>query len=98
MEEQVQTMSKKENPLGYQPIGRLLMRFALPAIISMLVNALYNIVDQIFIGQGHRLPGNAATTIAFPIVTIIWLHPHLFGAGTSAFATIKLGEKQGGDR
>ena len=94
MEEQVQTMSKKENPLGYQPIGRLLMRFALPAIISMLVNALYNIVDQIFIGQGIGYLGNAATTIAFPIVTIILAASTLLGAGASAFAAIKLGEKQ----
>lgn len=94
MEEQVQIMPKKENPLGYQPIGRLLMRFALPAIISMLVNALYNIVDQIFIGQGIGYLGNAATTIAFPIVTIILAVSTLLGAGASAFAAIKLGEKQ----
>ena len=40
------------NPLGIAPTGRLLAKFAIPAIISMLVNALYNIVDQIFIGQG----------------------------------------------
>ena len=41
-----------DNPLGIAPIGSLLAKFAIPAIISMLVNALYNIVDQIFIGQG----------------------------------------------
>lgn len=64
-------VEKKGNPLGYRPIGVLLGQFALPAIISMLVNSIYNIVDQIFIGQGIGYLGNAATTIAFPIVTII---------------------------
>lgn len=65
-------MEKQQaNPLGYEPIGKLLRAFALPAVISMLINAIYNIVDQIFIGQGVGYLGNAATTIAFPIVTII---------------------------
>lgn len=45
------TQQIKENPLGFSPIGKLLPKFAVPAIISMLVNALYNIVDQIFIGD-----------------------------------------------
>lgn len=83
-----------ENPLGYRPIGQLLMQFALPAIISMLVNSVYNIVDQIFIGQGIGYLGNAATTIAFPIVTIILALSTLLGAGGSAYAAIKLGEKR----
>ena len=45
-------MEVKQNPLGSAPLGKLLMKFAVPSIISMLVSALYNIVDQIFIGQG----------------------------------------------
>ncbi|WP_394924727.1 MATE family efflux transporter [uncultured Robinsoniella sp.] len=89
-----QTLQRKENPLGYMPIGKLLGKFALPAVISMLVNALYNIVDQIFIGQGVGYLGNAATTIAFPVVTIILAAATLLGAGGSAFAAIKLGEKK----
>lgn len=91
MEQQV---LKNENPLGHQPIGKLLARFALPAVVSMLVNALYNIVDQIFIGQGVGYLGNAATTIAFPVVTILLAVSTLLGAGGSAFAAIKLGEKK----
>ena len=83
----------KENPLGYEPIGELLLRFALPAVIGMVVNAIYNIVDQIFIGQGVGYLGNAATTIAFPVVTIILAISTLMGAGGSAYAAIKLGEK-----
>lgn len=89
-----QMTEKKGNPLGYEPIGKLLARFAFPAVISMLVNAVYNIVDQIFIGQGVGYLGNAATTVAFPVVTIILAVSTLFGAGGSAYAAIKLGEKR----
>ena len=80
------------NPLGYAPIGALLLRFALPSVVGMLVNAIYNIVDQIFIGRGVGYLGNAATTIAFPIVTIILAVSTLLGAGGSAYAALKLGE------
>ena len=62
MEEQ-----KKRNPLETEKEGKLIAKFAIPAIISMLVSSLYNIVDQIFIGQGVGLLGNAATNIAFPV-------------------------------
>lgn len=58
MEEQ-----KKVNPLATEKEGKLIAKFAIPAIISMLVSSLYNIVDQIFIGQGVGLLGNAATNI-----------------------------------
>lgn len=90
------SMSKirTKNPLGYQPIGSLLMKFAIPSVISMVVNALYNIVDQIFIGQGVGYLGNAATTVAFPIVTIILAVGTMLGAGASAYAAIKLGERK----
>lgn len=82
-----------KNPLGYQPIGKLLMNFAIPAVVSMLVNSVYNIVDQIFIGRGVGYLGNAATTIAFPIVTIVLAVSTLLGAGGSAYAAIMLGAK-----
>lgn len=65
MEEQ-----KKINPLETEKEGKLIAKFAIPAIISMLVSSLYNIVDQIFIGQGVGLLGNAATNIAFPVSII----------------------------
>ena len=61
---------RKENPLEYKPIGLLLVEFAVPATIAVLVNAVYNIVDQIFIGQGVGYLGNAATTVSFPVMTI----------------------------
>ena len=86
--------TQTRNPLGYQPINHLLLRFALPSVISMLVNALYNIVDQIFIGQGIGYLGNAATTVSFPLMTIILAIGTMIGAGGSSYAAIKLGEKK----
>lgn len=88
------TNKNKQNPLGYEPIGKLLRSFALPSVIGMLVNAVYNIVDQIFIGQGVGYLGNAATTVAFPIVSIVLAIATLIGAGGSAYASIKLGERR----
>lgn len=86
--------NKKENPLGYEPVGKLLLQFAVPSTISVLVNSVYNIVDQIFIGQGVGYLGNAATTITFPIITIIMAFATLLGSGGSAYAAIKLGQKK----
>ena len=59
----------KENPLGTEPVGGLLRRYAIPSIVAMLVGALYNIVDQFFIGQKIGELGNAATNVAFPLST-----------------------------
>ena len=66
----MQETQTTENPLGYKSIPSLLRGFAIPSIIAMLVSSLYNIVDQIFIGQGVGLLGNAATNIAFPVSII----------------------------
>lgn len=82
----------ENNPLGYMPIGVLLRKFAIPSVIMLVVNNFYNIVDQIFIGQGVGYLGNAATTVAFPVVTIVLALSMLIGAGGSAYASIKLGE------
>ncbi len=83
-----------ENPMGCEPIGKLLKKFAIPSVIAMLVNSIYNIVDQIFIGQGVGYLGNAATTVALPITTISLAVAMLIGAGGNAFAAIKLGEQK----
>lgn len=87
-------LTEKRNPLGYEPVGKLLKTFAWPAIISFLINSVYNIVDQIFIGQGVGYLGNAATTISFPIMTILISFAALVGTGGSAYAALKLGEKK----
>lgn len=80
--------------LGTAPIGGLLAKFALPSIVSMVVNSLYNVVDQIFIGQSIGHLGTAATTAAFPVTSIAMALSLLVGAGGAALASIKLGEKQ----
>lgn len=80
-----------DNPLGIAPTGRLLAKFAIPAIISMLVNALYNIVDQIFIGQGVGMLGNAATNIAFPVTTISTAAALLLGIGGASNYNLEMG-------
>ncbi len=90
--EQTLTHPAGANPLGYEPIGKLLLAFSVPSIISMLVNSVYNIVDQIFIGQGVGVMGNAATTIAFPVVTIMLAVSTLLGSGGCAYASLKMGE------
>ncbi|NLK37871.1 MAG: MATE family efflux transporter [Epulopiscium sp.] len=84
----------ENNPLGTMPVGALLRKFAIPSVIMLVVNNFYNIVDQIFIGQGVGYLGNAATTIAFPVMTIVLALSMLIGAGGSAYASIKLGEGQ----
>lgn len=80
-----------DNPLGYQKESKLLVNFAIPCIISMLVTALYNIVDQIFIGQGVGMLGNAATNIAFPLSTTCTAISLLLGIGGASNFSLELG-------
>ena len=87
-------MEKEENILGTEKIGKLILKFSVPCIISMLVNSLYNIVDQIFIGWGVGYLGNGATNIVFPIVVICLAFSLMFGDGTSVYLSLKLGEKK----
>ena len=72
------------NPLATQSIPILILKFAVPSVIAGLVSAMYNIVDQIFIGQKVGLLGNAATNIAFPLSTIGIALGLLLGVGTAA--------------
>ena len=83
--------NENENPLGYKNEGKLLVGFAIPCIISMLVTALYNIVDQIFIGQGIGMLGNAATNIAFPLSTTCTAISLLLGIGCATNYSLHLG-------
>ena len=80
-----------KNPLGEQPVNRLLSQFAIPSIISMLVGSLYNIVDQFFIGQRVGELGNAATNIAFPLSTSCLALALLIGIGGSSAFNLAMG-------
>lgn len=87
-------MKNSENILGKEKIGKLMLMFAVPCIISMLVNSLYNIVDQIFIGWGVGYLGNGATNVVFPINMICLAFALMIGDGTSAYLSLKLGENK----
>ena len=76
-----------------ESIGKLMIKFSLPAIASMVVNSIYNIVDQIFIGQGVGMYGNAATNLTFPLVTIAMAIGTLIADGCVAYFSLKLGQK-----
>jgi MATE efflux family protein len=88
-----ENVREEENPLGYRPVKKLLTSMAVPAVVANLVNALYNIVDQVFIGQGVGYLGNAATNIAFPIVTICLAIGLMIGIGSAANFNLELGRK-----
>ena len=80
--------------LGKEKISKLLLSFSVPCIISLIVNALYNIVDQIFIGWGVGYLGNGATNVVFPITVICLAFALMFGDGSSAYLSLKLGENK----
>ncbi len=75
------------------PIKKLLFKFAVPCVLGMLVSALYNIVDQIFIGRSVGYLGNAATTVVFPFTVIVLAIALLIGDGCAALFSISLGAK-----
>ena len=81
----------KVNPLGVEPIQRLLLRFAVPSMIAMLVSALYNIVDQFFIGRYVGELGNAATNLAFPLTTSCTAIALLCGIGGASAFNLAMG-------
>ena len=88
-----QTYLAKENP------GKLMLKYAVPCIISLLVGALYNIVDQIFIANADYLGsfGNAANTVVFPLTVIALAIAVMIGDGCCAFVSISLGKNKADD-
>ena len=81
-----------KNPLGTKPVGTLLRKFAVPSIIAMMVGAVYNIVDQFFIGRSVGELGNAATNIAFPLSISCVSIALLFGIGGASAFNLTMGE------
>ena len=84
---------KHQNELETLPVGRLMRRYALPCVTSLLVAALYNIVDQIFIANASYLGscGNAANTVVFPLTVVALALAVMIGDGCCAFVSISLG-------
>lgn len=85
---------QKQNILGTEPIGRLLLKFSIPTALTLMVNCLYNIVDQIFIGHAVGITGVAATNVTFPISTIAAALALLIGDGCAANISLHLGRKE----
>ncbi len=83
-----------ENPLAYEKISKLLKGAAIPSITATLVSSLYNIVDQIFIGQGVGYLGNAATNVSYPLSTICLAISLLIGIGSAARFSLFLGKEE----
>ena len=83
--------SEERNPLATAPIGSLMLKYAIPSVISLVVNALYNIVDQIFIGWGVGTLGNSATNVIFPLSMIVTALSLLLGDGGAAYMSLELG-------
>ena len=81
-----------ENPLGTDPVGSLLLQYAIPSIISTLIASLYNMVDQMFIGQRTGFLGNAATTVAYPLTFLCGALTILFSNGSSVNFNISNGK------
>lgn len=84
--------NEASNAFATEPIGKLITKFAIPCVISLLVNSLYNIVDQIFIGWGVGYLGNGATNVVFPITIVALALSLMIGDGGAAYLSLKLGE------
>ena len=82
------------NPLGTAPVGRLLLQYAVPSIIATLISSLYNMVDQMFIGQRIGFLGNAATTVAYPLTFLCGALTILFSNGSSVNFNVCNGRKE----
>lgn len=84
----------EKDPLATAPIGKLMLKYAIPSVIALVVNSLYNIVDQIFIGWGVGTLGNSATNVIFPLNMIVMALALLLGDGGASYLSLKLGENE----
>ncbi len=85
---------KDSKQLGEEKVSSLLLKYSIPAIVGMLVNALYNVIDRVFVGNGVNSLAIAGTTIAFPIMLIIMAFAMLIGIGANSLVAIKLGQQK----
>ena len=77
--------------LGTEKIGKLLLKFGIPGVISLVVNSIYNVVDQIFIGQGVGYLGNGATNVIYPLTIVVLAFGFLIGDGAASYISLMLG-------
>ena len=87
----MEAQKKMDNPLGYMPVSKLMVKFAVPSIIAMMISSVYNIVDQLFIGQAIGTLGNAATSAVFPLMTACTALGLIFGIGGASAYNLSLG-------
>ena len=85
---------ESRDPLETEPIQRLIVRYAVPTAMTLMVNCLYNIVDQIFVGQGVGITAMAAINVAFPVVILVNAVSLLLGDGSAANISLCLGRRQ----
>jgi putative MATE family efflux protein len=78
--------------LGTEPVSKLLLRFSIPAIVGMLVNALYNIVDRIFVGRGVDEVALGGLSLVLPLMSIFMAFSMLFGIGAANMISMRLGQ------
>jgi putative MATE family efflux protein len=84
--------SNAADRLGTDPVGKLLLRFSIPAITGMIVNALYNVVDRIFVGRGVNETALGGLSLVLPLMTISMAFAMLFGIGTANMISMRLGQ------
>ncbi len=85
-------MNQKNSELASAPLSKLMIRFSIPCILSLLVSSLYNIVDQIFIGRSVGYLGNGATNVVFPITVIVLAFALMIGDGCAAYLSLCQGK------
>lgn len=85
---------QKNHPLETEPLSRLLLRYSVPTTLTLMVNYLYSIVDQIFVGQGVGITGMAAVNVAFPMSILVNAVSLLLGDGCAANVSLCLGRKE----
>ena len=80
--------------IGIEPVGRLLLRFSIPAITGMLVNALYNVVDRIFVGRGINEAALGGLSLVMPLMSFAMAFAMLFGIGSANMISMRLGQRR----
>ena len=87
------SVQKTGSPLETEPLSKLLLRYSVPTTLTLMVNYLYNVVDQIFIGHGAEITGMAAVNVAFPVSILVNAVALLLGDGCAANVSLCLGRK-----